>query len=239
MEEEDRKITSLGTVDIEDMDDFTIFNQDDMSVMGFQVMEEIRRRGKLCDVTLKVAEQCFTAHRIVLAAVIPYFNAMFTHDMAESKQKEITIQGIDAEAMESLINFAYSGKVKIDASNVQSLLEGSTFLQLTKVREACAEFLKHRLYPHNVLGVRTFADTLGCWSLVEACNRYLQKHFQEVSLSDEFLSLGITEVRDIVSRDELNVNSEEQMYNSENKVRKMYSDGLTELLKFRLILHFP
>lgn len=48
-------------------------------------------------------------------------------------------------ALESLINFAYSGKVKIDGSNVQSLLVGASFLQLAKVREACADFLKHRL----------------------------------------------------------------------------------------------
>ena len=47
-------------------------------------------------------------------------------------------------ALESLINFAYSGKVKIDSSNVQSLLVGASFLQLAKVREACADFLKHR-----------------------------------------------------------------------------------------------
>ena len=44
---------------------------------------------------LKVGERKFTAHRIVLAASIPYFHAMFTHDMVESKQNEITMQGID------------------------------------------------------------------------------------------------------------------------------------------------
>ena len=44
---------------------------------------------------LKVGERMFTAHRIVLAASIPYFHAMFTHDMVESKQNEITMQGID------------------------------------------------------------------------------------------------------------------------------------------------
>lgn len=49
-----------------------------------------------------------------------------------------------SSALESLINFAYSGKVKIDGSNVQSLLVGASFLQLAKVREACADFLKHR-----------------------------------------------------------------------------------------------
>jgi len=31
----------------------------------------------------------------VLAATIPYFNAMFTNDMVESKQDEITVQGIE------------------------------------------------------------------------------------------------------------------------------------------------
>jgi len=44
----------------------------------------------------QVGDQKFTAHRIVLAATIPYFQAMFTHDMVESSQDEITVQGIDA-----------------------------------------------------------------------------------------------------------------------------------------------
>ena len=44
---------------------------------------------------LQVGDTKFRAHRIILAASIPYFNAMFTHDMVESKQDEISMQGID------------------------------------------------------------------------------------------------------------------------------------------------
>lgn len=45
---------------------------------------------------LQIDEQAFSAHKIVLAATIPYFNAMFTNDMVESRQQEIKMQGIDA-----------------------------------------------------------------------------------------------------------------------------------------------
>ena len=43
----------------------------------------------------QAGDQKFTAHRIVLAASIPYFHAMFTHDMMEAKQNEICMQGIE------------------------------------------------------------------------------------------------------------------------------------------------
>lgn len=169
---------------------YVIYKQDDLFSESFPVMKEIRRQGKLCDVTLKVIrylfletfiqkrknlilyvpvvqieDQSFSAHRIVLASTIPYFYAMFTHNMAESRIKEITMKEIEPQyvsryidsqkvndddfkcfhrALESLINFAYSGMVKIDNQNVQSLMMGSAFLQLNKVRDACANFLISR-----------------------------------------------------------------------------------------------
>ena len=63
--------------------------------------------------------------------------------------------------MESLINFAYSGKVVISTNNVQNLMLGASFLQLNRVRDACAEFLQLRLSPGNVLGIRHFAESVG------------------------------------------------------------------------------
>ncbi|XP_049788546.1 kelch-like protein 18 isoform X2 [Schistocerca nitens] len=221
-----------------------IFQQLDLFSQGFPIMEEIRRQGKLCDVTLKVDSQSYSAHRIVLAATIPYFNAMFTHDMVESKQREITIQGIDSSALEALVNFAYSGRVVIDSNNVQSLMVGASFLALHKVRDACADFLKRRFHPNNVLGIRSFADTLCCSPLVEAADKYVQQYFNDVSLCDEFLSLSQNELLDIVRRDELHVISEEQVFEAVMRWVKRDPEGrkknLPQLLaKVRLPLLPP
>ncbi|NXL95062.1 KLH18 protein, partial [Alectura lathami] len=96
---------------------------------------------------LQVGDHKFSAHRIVLAASIPYFHAMFTNDMMECKQDEIVMQGMDPSALEALINFAYNGHLAIDQQNVQSLLMGASFLQLQNIKDACCTFLRERLAP--------------------------------------------------------------------------------------------
>lgn len=70
----------------------------------------------------------------------------------------------------------------------------------------------NRFQPYNVLGIRQFADTLGCSSLVESCEKFIQQYFHEVSLSEEFSNLPFREVLDLVRRDELHVTSEEIVF---------------------------
>ncbi|XP_004449785.1 kelch-like protein 18 isoform X1 [Dasypus novemcinctus] len=196
----------------EELEDLVHFSVSELPSRGYGVMEEIRRQGKLCDVTLKIGDHKFSAHRIVLAASIPYFHAMFTNDMMECKQDEIVMQGMDPSALEALINFAYNGHLAIDQQNVQSLLMGASFLQLQSIKDACCTFLRERLHPKNCLGVRQFAETMMCAVLYDAANSFIHQHFVEVSMSEEFLSLPLEDVLELVSRDELNVKSEEQVF---------------------------
>lgn len=70
------------------------------------------------------------------------------------------------------------------------LMVGASFLQLNKVRDACAEFLISRFHAYNVLGIRQFADSLSCAQLVTAAEKYIHLYFAKVALSDEFLNLS-------------------------------------------------
>lgn len=47
---------------------------------------------------------------------------MFTGELAESRQTEITIRDIDELAMELLIDFCYTSHITVEESNVQTLL---------------------------------------------------------------------------------------------------------------------
>jgi hypothetical protein len=69
-----------------------------------------------------------------------------------------------------------------------------------------------RLHPNNVIGIRAFADQFICSNLVDESNKYIQKRFTDVCKTDEFMALDFEDVSQTLDRDELYVNSEEEVY---------------------------
>lgn len=209
---------------------------------GFQKMEEIRRLGKLCDITLVANDAKFTAHRIVLASSIPYFHAMFLHEMIESKQEQITINTVDPTALEQFINYSYNGMITINNENVQALLIGANFFHLKNIKNACCEFVKKRLTIQDALCVRNFAEQLMCHDLVLSVNRFINKNFNKIIHTSEFLNLTVDELGEILARDELNVDTEEQVYEAllewikyDMECRKDDLDILLKLIRLPLV----
>lgn len=76
-----------------------------------EVINLLRKHRELCDVVLVVGAKKIYAHRVILSACSPYFRAMFTGELAESRQTEVVIRDIDERAMELLIDFAYTSQV--------------------------------------------------------------------------------------------------------------------------------
>ena len=97
-------------------------------------MIRFRLNDDLCDVTITAGKGKIRAHKLVLAASSPYFMSMFTGGLSEAEKTEETIRDVDAEAMETLIEFCYTATVKIDERNVQSLLPAACLLQLAEVQ---------------------------------------------------------------------------------------------------------
>lgn len=179
-----------------------------------ETLNVLRKRRELCDVNLIVGCRKIWAHRAVLSACSPYFHAMFTGELQESRQREVVIRDIDEHAMELLVDFAYTSNIIVEESNVQVLLPAACLLQMTEIQDVCCEFLKRQLDPSNCLGIRAFADTHSCQDLLHFADKFTQDRFQEVMESEEFLLLPVNQLIDIISSDELNVRSEEQVYNA-------------------------
>jgi len=207
-------------------------------------MQEMRKEGKLCDVIIKVADRRFSAHRLVLAASIPYFRSMFTLGMAEENQEEIGIDesSIDAVAMEAYISFAYNGKLLITLSNVQSLVTGACFLQLTAIKEECCKFMQNNIHVTNCFDILKFADTFLCESLHTETKKFLRKSFSDFVLSSMHLALPFEDFLMLIKDDGLNVSSEEVVYDAvvswvehDRDNRSQYVAQLMSCVRFPLL----
>ncbi|XP_070565832.1 kelch-like protein diablo [Ptychodera flava] len=182
------------------------------AVSMLSIMHNLRENGSLCDVTLSVQGKLIAAHRLVLAACSPYFNAMFTSEVRERTEDVITLQDLEPHAVDAIVNFAYTANVAVTEANVQALLKAASLLQLQTVQDACCEFLKSQLDPTNCLGIRQFAEHHSCFDLHSTADVYTQQNFSKVSQNEEFLHLGLEDLIDLIARDTLNVKSEEVVY---------------------------
>ncbi|XP_071088582.1 kelch-like protein 5 isoform X3 [Haliotis cracherodii] len=175
-------------------------------------MENYVSKNTLCDVTLIAGTKRIPAHRLVLSAASDYFAAMFTSDVREATMSEIKMKDVDPDAMVSLINYTYTGKIELKEETVESLLSTACLLQLSEVVEACCSFLMKQLHPSNCIGIRQFADAQGCTNLYKVANNYVMENFVEVMNNQEFLILPSEEVCNLLASDDLNVPNEETIF---------------------------
>ena len=188
------------------------FRCDSQFSRAFLEMNSLRQTEQLCDVVLEVEGETVTAHRVVLASLSAYFRAMFTQQMAESKQRLITINGVDPSTLKSLVEYAYTATIDISEDNVQSILSAASVLQFQEVKQACSEFLRRQLDTDNCLGIKVFAEAHGCNDLQKAATVYSSHYFSQVRRRDEFLKLSIDEIKLFLSNEQLNVKSEYEVY---------------------------
>ena len=170
-----------------------------------------RKHHELCDVEIKVGTRKIYAHKVILAASSPYFRAMFTGDPS---QTEVTIRDVDETAMDILIDFCYTSSIVVEKNNVKTLLPAACLLQLAEIQDECCECLQSQLDPSNCLGIRALADTHACRDLLRIVDKFTLHNFQEVMKHEEFLQLPMSQLIDIISSDELNVSSEEEVFQS-------------------------
>ncbi|KFO18296.1 Kelch-like protein 4 [Fukomys damarensis] len=103
-------------------------------------MENYLKEKKLCDVLLIAGHLRIPAHRLVLSAVSDYFAAMFTNDVLEANQEEVRMEGVDPNALKSLVQYAYT-----------DLENSSMFSGDLECQKLLMEAMKYHLLPERRL----------------------------------------------------------------------------------------
>nr|XP_039267693.1 kelch-like protein 28 [Styela clava] len=175
-------------------------------------LDDLRKHENLCDVSLCVGGCQLSAHKVVLSACSPYFKAMFTQDMAEKNQSYVTFHCVNVDAMEMIIDFAYTGKLQVTASNVQSLVPAACLFQMHLIIDECCQFLESQLHVNNCIGIWRFAYDYGLIELTQVLFKFINQNFEEISKLDEIHDLPVKYLIKILSSDDLNVSSEESVF---------------------------
>nr|XP_046272277.1 kelch-like protein 20 isoform X2 [Scatophagus argus] len=177
-----------------------------------QGLNSLRLNNAFCDVTLCCGGQEFPCHRIVLASFSSYFQAMFSTDLIESKQERVAINGVEPQMIGMLVSYAYTSEVYISKANVQALLAAANLLDVMAVREACCRFMERQMDEMNCVGIHCFAEAHSCKVLEKRSMDYILEHFSSVHQQEEFLSLCVDKLTEILASDFLNVPKEEMVF---------------------------
>ncbi|XP_066280358.1 kelch-like protein 24 [Branchiostoma lanceolatum] len=203
-----------------------------------QGLHKLQSDNQLVDVTLCISGKEIPCHRNVLAACSDYFHAMFCNEHRESKEHKVTIHEVDTNALQLLVDYAYTSTVTITEDNVVELLEGANFFQIQPVRDACVTFISNNLCAKNCLQMLHIGNMLSCPDLEKEARLCALEEFAAVSKTPEFLSLTKDQLITLISSDDLNA-SEEIVYtavmtwiNHETRKRRKEMKELMELVRF-------
>ncbi|KAM9316462.1 kelch-like protein 30 [Gastrophryne carolinensis] len=170
---------------IDDLE-FCLPSHSDSILSGLQ---SLRFNPRLSDVTLVVQGREFPCHRAVLALCSQYFHAMFTGNFQESISAQVEIKEVDADLLETLINFSYTGRLTVNQDNVEGLIGISNQLHFPAVRKVCIRYLQQQMDSTNCLGIWEFGETHGCPEVTAKAWSFLQENFEAVCQEEEFLLL--------------------------------------------------
>ncbi|KAL9972410.1 hypothetical protein ACROYT_G018708, partial [Oculina patagonica] len=175
-----------------------------------------RRNEQFCDVILEVGsgddQARLKAHRIVLCAASPFFYNALNSEMKEKKEGVIKLEETSKAEMEEVLEYLYTGHVDINEHNAFDLLQIADFLIIPSLKKLSSKFISQTLSSSNCIKAYYFAERYQCPELQNNARDFTFENFLEVTQSDDFLKLSVTQVEEWISSDDMTVNAEEEVF---------------------------
>lgn len=153
------------------------------------------------DVTFLVGGEAFPAHRAVLAARSPVFEAQLLGAMADATAPSITVQDMEPAAFRAMLQYMYTDSLLGDAelgdsddslvAMMQHLVAAADRYALDRLKTICSLKLIENVSVDTVGSVLVCAETYGCPELKKRCLDFfaVENNFKKAAFTDGFLNL--------------------------------------------------
>ncbi|XP_049997936.1 kelch-like protein 29 isoform X1 [Alexandromys fortis] len=180
-------------------------------------LNQQRRAKAFTDLKIVVEGREFEVHQNVLASCSLYFKDLIQRSVQDGSQSsreklELVLSNLQADVLESLLEFVYTGSLVIDSANAKTLLEAASKFQFHTFCKVCVSFLEKQLTASNCLGVLAMAEAMQCSELYHMAKAFALQIFPEVAAQEEILSISKDDFIAYVSNDSLNTKAEELVY---------------------------
>ncbi|KAF5306185.1 hypothetical protein FQR65_LT07461, partial [Abscondita terminalis] len=143
------------------------------------------------------------------------FRALFTTSLHGKNKANVLLPGVSSDMMQTLLSYIYMRKLEVTEDNVYQLLMTADYLSILGVLNICCQFLESKLSPTNCIGILNFARAHFCKQLAQNTWKYIMRYFVLVGQqSQELLNLSLEDLQEIINADELNVKSEETVWDA-------------------------
>jgi len=190
----------------------------------------------------------FPAHKLILSASSPLFEAMLYRDPAfgetpeDSEAIEVKLTKCDPIAFDALLQCVYTDKVEVDSTNISQLIQVATKYQVEKLRVACADFMEMDVNIENVCSLFEIAPKL--LGDQEFGLKFIEENTEEVIKSETFLKLSKDRMLVLLQDDKLTAEEGALFdailkwadYQVERKVASDNKEILKDLIKY---IRFP
>merc|ERR1719351_463228 len=178
-------------------------------------LNHFRQTSQFCDVIFKVKlddlERSFNCHKSILAAASPYFKAMFSDGFKEAHSGEVMIKA-DPDVFSDILDFIYLQKLQINEENVEKLMIAASMFQIIDLKNLCNKFLESQAEVDNCIANNT--EPHENKRLLIKIEKFTGKNFFQISQSEEFKLQPESVISELISKDELHVVCESQVYNA-------------------------
>lgn len=191
----------------------TLAMREDHITSFFAGLKRLWLSGDHYDVSIQVQNETFLCHKTVLATMSAYFDSMFASGMKESLTGSVVIEDMEPGAFKKAMDFIYTGEIDLDVDAAITLLQTSAFLQIKSLQSLCETYLKPHVNNENCIQLWRMSVLNNCPVITKTAFRQILENFTTVSTSDDFYQLDPKEIVQIVSQENLNVKSEEDLCN--------------------------